>query len=316
MEVRAPFGFVTSCYGKDMLMVQAVLASIKHYCPDIPICLIVDGDVDVSELESEYGVWPLRISEMESAEKRELIQRSTRTKLAAMWEGPFEHFVWMDSDAILWGDITPLVSTDVDFQIFWDEISIPADAEEVPEWLAHYYFDMEKLSELDADFEWRGRAYFCDGVYACKRNAISYSEWEKVVRWGEQENRPWPKGFNCMPMMNYLVHSLADKGELSVGMADLQHIPVHHGHEEPDRDMEDCRWRFPKSIERPKVNHFCGRKPNVFDPDAYSKPFTIARLEHYRRNHGSLGAWRKVLSEDARIRAGKAWGRVKRWMGK
>ena len=42
----------------------------------------------------------------------------------------------------------------VDFQIFWSEISIPADATEIPPWLPHFYFDPIKLRRFDAEFDW------------------------------------------------------------------------------------------------------------------------------------------------------------------
>jgi len=51
MNVREPFGFVTSCHAEDKFMVQATLASMRHYCPGVPICLVVDGAFDVSDLE-------------------------------------------------------------------------------------------------------------------------------------------------------------------------------------------------------------------------------------------------------------------------
>ena len=60
MKVRAPFGFVTGCHAGDKFMVQATLASMRHYCPDVPICLTVDGDVDVSDLEKQYDLIVLR----------------------------------------------------------------------------------------------------------------------------------------------------------------------------------------------------------------------------------------------------------------
>ena len=43
-------------------MVQATLASMRHYCPDVPICLTVDGDVDVSDLKKQ---WPFTIARLE-----------------------------------------------------------------------------------------------------------------------------------------------------------------------------------------------------------------------------------------------------------
>ena len=132
MKVQAPFGFVTGCHAGDKFLVQATLASMKHYCPDAPICLTVDGDFDVSELEKQYELIVLRVSELPSEQMRKIMCGNYRAKLAALWEGPFEFYVWLDSDAIVWGDFTPQVRTDVDFQVFWSEISIPPDAIEIP----------------------------------------------------------------------------------------------------------------------------------------------------------------------------------------
>lgn len=42
-------------------MVQATLASMRHYCPKIPIYLVVDATFDVSDLEKEYHLIVLRI---------------------------------------------------------------------------------------------------------------------------------------------------------------------------------------------------------------------------------------------------------------
>ena len=107
MKVQAPFGFVTGCHAGDKFLVQATLASMRHYCPDVPICLTVDGDFDVSDLEKEYDLIVLRVSELPSEQMRKVICGNYRAKLAAMWEGPFEYYVWLDSDAIVWGDFTP-----------------------------------------------------------------------------------------------------------------------------------------------------------------------------------------------------------------
>jgi hypothetical protein len=113
-----------------------------------------------------------------------------------------------------------------------------------------------------------------------------------------------------MGMLNYLVHSLVQRGELKTGMADLQHIPEHHGREELKKDCA-IGWHFPKKIARPRVAHFCGRKPFLFDRKAYSRPFTIARLEHHRR-HNELAAWLAVLNEDRRVFTNKLRHRIKK----
>jgi hypothetical protein len=312
VKVQAPFGFVTGCHAGDKFMVQATLASMRHYSPDVPVCLVVDGELDVSDLLKEYDLRVLRVSELPSQQMRTLVGGNGRAKLAAMWEGPFEYYVWLDSDAIVWGDFTPQVRADVDFQIFWSEISIPPDALEVPVWLAHFYFDPQKLRRFDAEFEWRGNAYFSSGAFACKRNVIPFEKWMEAELWGKET--PGLFGdFSEQPLLNYFVHSMSQRGEITVSMSNLQHIWNHHGKEELMHDCLGADWHFPANIRRPRVAHFCGRKPLLFDPKAFSRPFTIARLEHHRRRRSYLGAWLAIMTEEARVLRGKVKGRPSRY---
>jgi hypothetical protein len=309
MNVQAPFGFVTACHAGDKFMVQATLASMRHYCPTVPICLIADGVFDVSDLEEEYDLIVLRVPDLPLAEMRSMIGGNFRAKLAAMWEGPFEFYVWMDSDAIVWGDFTVQVRRDLDFQIFWDEPK-PDVNSTVPPWMLHYYFDPDLLKQFDAKFEWRGNSYFCSGAFACHRNAISFAEWAQVEAWGKQMDGLF--GWGEMGMLNYLVYAKAQRGEIKIATADLQDLWSNHGTQEFEQDCAGVGWKFPEIIRRPRVAHFCGRKPFLFDRHAYSRPFTIARLEHHRRQHGNLGAWFAVLNEERTIVFEKIRRRAKR----
>jgi len=302
LNIQAPFGFVTGCHAGDKFMVQATLASMRHYCPTVPICLTVDGHFDVSDLEKEYNLIILRISDLPSAEMRRLIGGNYRAKLAAMWEGPFEFYVWLDSDAIVWGDFTPQVRRDLDFQVFGNDPPVLAGSA-IPGWLPHFFYDPDLLKQFDAKFEWRGQSYFCSGTFACRRNAIPFAEWAQAEAWAKQTDGLFAWGE--MGMLNYLVHAGAQRGGLKVASADLQHIWTQHGTRELEQDCAGAGWKFPASIRRPRVAHFCGRKPFLFDRKAYSRPFTIARLEHHRRHHGNIGAWLAVLNEDCRVLAGK-----------
>jgi hypothetical protein len=308
VKVQAPFGFVTGCHAADKFMVQATLASMRHYCPEVPICLIIDGAFDISDLVKEYGIIPFRVTDLPSPEMRKLIGGNYKAKLAAMWEGPFEYYVWLDSDAIVWGDFTRHVRTDVDFQIFWSEISISAEATEIPTWLRHFYFDPLKLRRFDPDFEWRGNAYFSSGAFACRRNAIPFEIWDRIEHWGQQS--PGLFAWGEMGMLNYLVNAMAQRKELKIALSDLQHIGGHHGVDELKQDCADNGWHFPKQIRRPRVAHFCECKPLLFDGKAYSRPFMIARLEHHRRRHRHWGAWLAVLNEERQIVSSKVKRRL------
>lgn len=309
MEAVASFGFVTACHPGDKFMVCATLASIRHYCPGVPICLLADGDVDVIDLQRKYDLIVLRPRDLPNKEMGELVSGNYRIKLAAMWEGPFEHYVWMDSDAIVWGDFTAQVRHDLDFQIFWSEVSSEIHAREVPKWLEHYYFDLARLLRQDQTFEWRGRPYFSAGAYACRRNCFSFEEWQHIASWGNNTADPLFK-FGDQGQLNYMVHSAAQRCRLRVDWTDLQHICGHHGSAEVQKDCEGCGWSFPKNIRRPRVIHFCGEKPYFHNRRCYSRPFTIARLEYQRGNHGEIGAWAEVLKEESGIIARKVRNRL------
>jgi hypothetical protein len=118
MKTIAPFGIVTGCCPGDKFMVQATLASVRHFCPQTPVCLVADGGVEVGDLQREYDVEVLRTEDLADPEMRKVCYGSQHAKLAALWAGPFERFVWMDSDAIMWGDFSAQVREDLDFQIF------------------------------------------------------------------------------------------------------------------------------------------------------------------------------------------------------
>ena len=314
MKTVSPFGFVTACHSGDKFLVHATLASMRHFCPEVPICLLADGCVDVSDLEHQYDLIVIRSDDIEDREMRQLVSGNYRIKLAAMWEGPFEYYVWMDSDAIVWGDFTSQVRQDVDFQIFWSEVSIPTDATEVPPWLDHFYFNLEKLFNHDPGFEWRGHPYFSAGVYACRKNVISWEQWMKVEAW----NGGITDGlfrFGDQGILNYLVHSGAQHNRMNVVCSDLQYATRHHGREEISKDIVGCGWRFPRRIERPRAVHFSGQKPYLLNWRAYSAPFSIARLEHQRRFHGELGSWINLFSEEVPIYREKLTKRVRKWLG-
>jgi hypothetical protein len=289
---------------------------MRHYCPKVPICLVVDGMFDVSDLEKEYNLIVLRVPELPSSEMRRLIGGNFRAKLAAMWEGPFEFYVWMDSDAIVWGDFTSQVRRDLDFQIFWKEAGHPKTAvvqslgQEASDGFKHYYFDPEKLQLKDPKFKWFGNVYFSAGVYGCKRGVISFKEWLHIENWGKTTAGLF-SNFGDMGPLNYLVHAKAQRNEIRIDSADLQHIPEHHGKQELLLDCASGIWHFPPTVRRPRTVHFCGRKPFLFDRKAYSRPFTIARLEHHRRRHGNIGAWLRILNEDKCVLAGKVERRLK-----
>ena len=309
MQLERTFGFVTGCHPGDKFMVQATLASIRHFCPDSPICLVADGDVEVFDLEQQYNLIVLRTNELPDSRMRDLCFGNYYAKLSAIWEGPFEYAVWLDSDAILWGDIRPLLDHAYDFHIF--SSNGVSDLTDIPPWLPHYQLNPDILRKYDDFFDWRHNPYFCSGAFAFRKNAVSFEMWMEVQNWRNES--PQLFGWGEMGMLNYCVHALSQRGKIKVGLSDLQHLRSEQGVLEFKNDLTSVGWRLPTAINRPRVAHFCGCKPYIHDFSSYCVPFSIARIEHHRKTKGGVGAWLAVLNEERGILASKIERRFRRF---
>jgi hypothetical protein len=299
-------GFVTACHPGDKILVNGTLASIRHFCPGAPICLVADGGVDVKDLEEEYGLIVLRPETLPDLRMRSLCSGNYYAKMVPFWEGPFERAVWLDSDAILWGDVRSQIDESVDFQIF--SCNGVSDLQKIPFWLTHYQHDPRLLEKFDPDFDWRRNAYFCSGAFAFRRGVISFERWQEVHSWRLKE--PELFAWGEMGMLNYCIHASRQRGKIKVGVSDLQHLRNEQGISEYVAELAGAGFKFPKRINRPRIGHFSGEKPYVLNHRSYSHPFTIARLEHYRISRGQLGAWFAILGEESIILIAKLRRRI------
>ena len=114
-----------------------------------------------------------------------------------------------------------------------------------------------------------------------------------------------------MGMLNYLVHAMAQGEDVKTTMSDLQHIPGHHGIAEFQQDCAGVGWRFPANIQRPRVAHFSGRKPFLFDRRGLTgRPCSLLAWSTIVCHRGELGAWLAVLNEERRLLAEKVKRRL------
>jgi hypothetical protein len=302
MEVVSPFGIVTACHGKDYFMAKATCASIRYFMPDVPICVIVDGDFSVSELQDAYGVIVMRTGEIRDARLREMCRHTTRSKLAAIWEGPFKRYLWVDCDTVVLGDIVHAERwEDADF---WAMTWIVPGS--VPDRnLRHYFLDPDEMKTIDPDFDANRHPLFCDGAYVIRRGCLNlertYSMWKKTKILPDLFS--WTK---CQGLTNYMIFSSESCGELSVRVTDRQYIVS-------DRSRREFEQKFGGDSELPCrefadscVVHFCGTKPMIQNRSTPSGLFTAFRKLHYRNVYGSgvlptFRCWKKILMEEIQV---------------
>jgi hypothetical protein len=298
-EIIAEFGIVTACHQGDYFMAKATCASIRYFMPDVPICVIVDGDFDITELQKKYDVIVMRTAEIRDARLREMCCRSTRSKLAAQWEGPFERYLWVDCDTVVLGDIVhaePWGEAD-----FWPMTSIEPGT--VPDRnLRHYFLDPDEMKRIDAAFDANKHALFCDGAYVTRRGCLDLDR--TYYMWKKTQFLPhlfsWTK---CQGLTNYIVFSSESCGELSVRACDRQYIVPDHARLEFEQKFGVAAKLPPREFANPSVVHFCGVKPLIQNWYAPSSLFTAFRILHYSNVYGgrplaTFRSWAKILREE------------------
>jgi hypothetical protein len=53
---KIDFGIITTCYSGDFNLTRGLLASIKYFEPEVPICIIQDGDFSIEKEKQTYNI--------------------------------------------------------------------------------------------------------------------------------------------------------------------------------------------------------------------------------------------------------------------
>ncbi|WP_434222373.1 hypothetical protein ACOKW7_03225 [Limnospira platensis CENA597] len=97
------FGIIIACCFKDYHFAAGCCASIRYFGGDVPICLIVDGDFNTTSLEKTYGVKIINQKTVKHPFLKENSFGWGLTKMIAFWESPWQNFLFLDADTIIWG---------------------------------------------------------------------------------------------------------------------------------------------------------------------------------------------------------------------
>jgi len=106
------FGVVIACHAGDYFLAKGCCASIRYFLGNVPICLIVDGRLSARRLQELQGV---RVITRDSVADATLRGRSFGyglTKMVAFWLSPWKHFLYLDADTVVWGNVLKFASFD------------------------------------------------------------------------------------------------------------------------------------------------------------------------------------------------------------
>jgi hypothetical protein len=272
------FGIIVACCKKDYHLTKACCASIKDFLGDIPICLIVDQNFSVWELEKAYGVQVINKANVAHPFLRDN-SFGPFTKMIAFWESPWKHFLYVDSDTIVWGNLLKYLNY---FKYFDVIISRPCRRGYSRQEICYFFFDIEAIEKHFPSFNWQQHQnnYFCAGVFFGTRNIFTLEEYKKMLEFMAQNPNVMKMG--DQGCLNFLIFRAADEGRIQLKQEQESIIQLTI----PNfKNNEVLAKRFPIGSNGPiyqnedTVIHWCGeKKPDLYNQKVYSEP-----VNYYRR---------------------------------
>ncbi|HIK29527.1 MAG: hypothetical protein N3E45_11005 [Oscillatoriaceae bacterium SKW80] len=286
------FGIIVTCCESDYLFAKGCCASIRYFLGDIPICLLIDGNFSASDAQNTYGVRILNRSQITNPFLRKHSFGWGITKMVAFWESPWKHFLMLDADTIVWGNILKYANFHEADIIIDRPNKCYTDAS-----ISKYFFEISKIEQHFPDFNWQAHRsdYYCTGAFFGKRDIFSISEYRNILEFIEENPEVFKYGE--MGFLNFMIFRAADEGRIRLGQEEMQFLV-------PNFEQEHVRKRFTiekdrgpiLSGEEATIVHWCGvEKPTVSNSKIYSEPMSFFRRKFLRDSAGVTGGKAEVL---------------------
>jgi len=203
-----------ACYKHDIRFTRILVASIRQWYPDIPVCLIKDrfyGDFDTTEIERRWGATIL--------ETEFPCFGWGFSKLAPLFLAERKRFLVLDSDIVFAGPVLELMeSHNGDFVVQYEE---PA-----PGFVESHYFDLDKLRALDPGFVFPGFT-FNTGQWVGTGGVLSRADFEPLVEWANPPRNLHPDVFKLgeQGLFNYVLMKKAARSEITLDRVWFMNVP-------------------------------------------------------------------------------------------
>ena len=281
------FGVVIPAKQEHLHWVRGTCASVWHFMEGTPICVILDGELVPDDLARAPGVSVIRRDELEPPVLRSTFG-SLRAKNAALWAAPFERFLLLDADAVVWGDMRKVVDSER-FDFVLDDGGEPARS----------VMDIDAVARVLPEFDARPheQRFANNGAYFGRRGVLDLDEYLELMRLSNEHPGML---YGSQGIFNLMVLRALERGEIRVDRRELQVMTGRTSREELAQ-----RFAFVDSEPRvtgdPVVLHWVGSpKPRVRGSETdYFAPMTYFRRRYRRTARGETGA---RLSDDLALR--------------
>ena len=239
-----------------------------------PICVLLDGRRVPEDLRRTPDVVVIRRDELEPRELRSGFG-SLRAKNAALWASPFETFLLLDADAVVWGDVRQLADFER-FDFVLDNGGEPPRA----------VMDADLVARTVPGFDARAyeSRFVNTGAYFGRRGILDLEHYLELVRLSSEHPGLF---YGSQGTFNLMVLRAAERGELRLEQRELQ---LMSGRASRDQLAQRCAFSDARPVVTgdPFVLHWVGSpKPRVREgPSDYFAPMTFFRLEARRATGG------------------------------
>lgn len=274
MKKEQEFGIVITTFNGCYHMTLGLLASIEYFAPELPICLIIDGELEIEKEIRTYNITHvIKKSDVIDDFLKDTCFGSRLSNMVAFWQSPFHKFLYLDSDTVLWGNITQSIKKGFDFvhnephEAYTDQI------------YKTQYCDFEKLFEVMPSFEFRTCNFFNAGVFYSKRGIIDINTFKRLMEIWDVLNLTdlgKPQG-----MINYMVFTKSKNNHIKMSEQHLQTVvPVK------SKSELKAMFRISKGIPvitKDTVIHWAGVKPLLMHrKETFIKPMLFFRKQHLK----------------------------------
>lgn len=253
-------GVIIPVWEGDVYLAKACCASIRENMGDIPITLLVDGPAtDTRALQRLHGVQRIVLQEIVDPEIAQLCTGNSWSKLPLFWMSPYERFLCLDADLLVWGDMRAYAEFDKYDFIAAYHFSGPVTVETQDK----CPYDVDVVKKLDPELDWRGKIDANNGVFFARRGIFKKDDLVRLRRldcWRCFENG----------VVNYLRWKGMRDGTLRDGGYNIQLFSAEQSMRPEDRFL-------PRTWRQPVVIHWIAKKPrlgrNYKASDDYRKLF-------------------------------------------
>ena len=299
------FGVVVTCCSGDYILAKGCCASVRYFMGDVPLCLLIDGEFPLDGLPELYGAKTIKKENVRDPFLRNRSYGWGITKLISCWESPFEHFLLLDADTIVFGDVRKFATYD-NYDVILNDHGIWAE-----DLISRWFFNVERIKTFFPNFAPMSNRYANSGVMFVKRGLFTIKEYQEMldfVRAHPDVFFPGEQGF-----LNFMLFRAQEEGRIRVGNAFIQYLVSDHEIEEA-KAKYDITNGTPVMNNDPTVLHWCGSKPLLrANIPAYTEPMTFFRKQFLSDTgiKSEKEILRKLLQEEKKMETLRAINSLK-----